>query len=279
MKKLKKFFWGKFPRLTKIYGAIMNKEPHNTFKGWGIITTDNFPPWYRPLNENLIENKKFSEIHELFLSKIDDGFALTQYSNLSKEEKIKRVNELRWRHYILCWSTSFVKNNEDKNNVFVECGVADGMSAFYFIKSLFDIKDKSIYLYDSWSKMEKHNLTSSEENSVGKYDYLKIENTKKNLSEFQENIIFNKGMINDDFEKFTNPKKLCWLSIDLNSSIATAKCLNFFYERIIKNGIIILDDYGSVGYTDTRKAVDKFFNSKKENILQLPTGQAIIVKK
>ena len=62
MKKLKKFFWSKFPRLTKIYGACMIKEPHNTFKGWGMITTDNFPPWQNPLNENLFKNIKFSEI-------------------------------------------------------------------------------------------------------------------------------------------------------------------------------------------------------------------------
>ena len=32
--KNQKNFWNNFPRLTKIYGAIFNKEPFHTFKGW-----------------------------------------------------------------------------------------------------------------------------------------------------------------------------------------------------------------------------------------------------
>ena len=279
MKKLKKFFWAKFPRLTKIYGAIMNKEPNNTFKGWGMITTDNFPPWHSPLNENLFKNIKFSEIHELFLSKIENGFLLSQYNDLSKKEKLNRINELKWRHYILCWSINFVKSNDEENYNFVECGVADGMSAFYLINSLSDIKHKHIYLYDSWSKMEENNLTSNEQSNIGKYEYLRFEETKKNLKEFENYIIYNKGIIKNNFDIFNNPEKICWISIDLNSSKATLDCLNFFYKKIIKNGIIILDDYGSIGYVDTRVVVDNFFNEKKENILQLPTGQAIVIKK
>ena len=51
-----------------------------------MITTDNFPPWQNPLNENLFKNIKFSEIHE-FLSKIENGFLLSQYNDLSKRRK------------------------------------------------------------------------------------------------------------------------------------------------------------------------------------------------
>ena len=79
----------------------------------------------------------------------------------------------------MCWSINFVKSNDEENYNFVECGVADGMSAFYLISSLSDVKQKNIYLYDSWSKMEKNNLTSSEQSNIGKYEYLRFEETKK----------------------------------------------------------------------------------------------------
>ena len=126
--------------------------------------------------------------------------------------------------------------------------------------------------------MEKSNLTAKEQSNIGKYEYLRFEETKKNLKEFENFIIYNKGTIKNNFDIFNNPEKICWIS-DLNSAKATLDCLNFFYKKIIKDGIIILDDYGSIGYVDTRIVVDNFFKEKREKILQLPTGQAIIIKK
>ena len=38
--------------------------------------------------------------------------------------------------------------NDEENYNFVECGVADGMSAFYLISSLSE-QAKNIYLYDA----------------------------------------------------------------------------------------------------------------------------------
>ena len=111
--------------------------------------------------------------------------------------------------------------------------------------------------------MSKKYLNYHEKKSIGKYDYLDFDQTQKNLKEYQNKIIFNKGYINKDFKKFSNPKKVNWLSIDLNSSQPTLDCLNFFYKLMEKNGIIIFDDYGSPNYVDTKKVVDKFFKKKK----------------
>ena len=68
------------------------------------------------------------------------------------------------------------------------------------------------------------------------------------------------------------------MHIDLNASKPTLNTLNFFYKRLEKNGLILIDDYGDKNYMDTRKVID-YFLLKKNNILwQLPTGQAIIFK-
>ena len=228
-----------------------------------MITTDNFPHGKTHLTKTYLKISNFQKFTNYFYQKLKMAFC-SQYNDLSKREKINRVNELRWRHYILCWSINFVKSNDEENYNFVECGVADGMSAFYLISSLSDVKQKNIYLYDSWSKMEKNNLTSSEQSNIGKYEYLRFEETKKNLKEFENYIIYNKGIIKNNFDIFNNPEKICWISIDLNSSKATLDCLNFFYKKIIKNGIIILDDYGSVGYVDTGSLWIIFLTRKKK---------------
>ena len=54
--------------------------------------------------------------------------------------------------------------------------------------------------------------------------------------------------------------------------------LNFFYNKIEKNGVILIDDYADKNYLDTRKIVDKFFLDKNDILMQFPTGQAIIFK-
>ena len=105
---------------------------------------------------------------------------------------------------------------------------------------------------------------------------------KKNklyLIEFKNKTIYNKGFIPDIFSKANNPKTISWLHIDLNSSMPTLESLKFFYPKLEKNGVILFDDYGGVGYEKTRDVVENFFKNKKNDFLHLPTGQAIVIKK
>ena len=149
--------------------------------------------------------------------------------------------------------------------------------SIYYILSLFKKKKYTFYLYDSWSGMDKKFLLKNEYSSVGKWENLKFDQTQNNLSKFKNKIVYNKGYINKNFKKFINPNKISWLSIDLNSAAPTLDCLNFFYKKMEKNGIIIFDDYGSQSYIDTKKVIDNFFKNKKEYIFQLQTGQAIVI--
>ena len=41
--------------------------------------------------------------------------------------------------------------------------------------------------------------------------------------------------------------------------------LNFFYEKLENNGVILFDDYAHINYEDTRKIIDSFLNDKKGN--------------
>ena len=74
-----------------------------------------------------------------------------------------------------------------------------------------------------------------------------------------------------------NPEKVSWLHIDLNSAEATISALEFFYERIVNNGIILFDDYG--GFEKTRIKIDNFFSDKRGHFINFPTGQGIFYKK
>lgn len=61
--------------------------------------------------------------------------------------------------------------------------------------------------------------------------------------------------------------KIALLHIDVDVYEPTKVILNSFFDKVVKGGLIILDDYGTVA-GETR-AVDEFFN-KKEVIKKLP---------
>ncbi len=73
--------------------------------------------------------------------------------------------------------------------------------------------------------------------------------------------------------------KISFLSLDMNVPNVELKAAEFFWEKIVDGGIILLDDYCySNKYILTNKLFDDFANTKSVKVLQLPTGQGLIIK-
>jgi O-methyltransferase len=54
--------------------------------------------------------------------------------------------------------------------------------------------------------------------------------------------------------------------------------LSFFWDKLVKGGVMILDDYGFPGHINQKKAFDQFAFERGVQILYLPTAQGIIIK-
>ena len=279
----KSIIYSRFQIITRIYGAIFNKKGYHTFSGWGLTTTSTFPPWTNVIKNKTNIHNLFIKIHNNLRKKIKEGsFTSTENRNFkSLKEHFDRLDYLKWRQYIIFYSALHAATHtKSKIKNFVECGVGDGFSIFYAINALKESKiSYKSYLFDSWGPMKKKFLNKNEKKSFteNKYEFLNFNTTKKNFSE-EKNIKFIKGYLPDTLRSI-NIKKISWLSIDLNSSKPTIKILDYLYNKVEKGGIIILDDYGGGGYIETKLAVDKFFLKKKSLIFQIPTGQALIIKK
>ena len=276
-----------FPKLFQIIFLILNKVESDQlekfvknlkFSGWEMWSTRS-PPWV-----GTSKNKTylgFQIIKNELLKKIElNKFYLSDFTNAPEViNPIKYLNELDYRHYVVYYSSLLAFENTKSRNI-VECGVCDGITAFFAMnKYKEDIKFKA-YLYDSWDEMLEKDLTIKENiKTEGDYGYLNIDTTKKNLVDFENYTIFNKGYIPEIFRSAKNPENLSWLHIDLNSSLPTKESLEFFYPKIEKNGIILFDDYSQDGYEETREVVENFFVNKNIIFLHLMTGQAMIIKK
>lgn len=276
-KKIKKNFFSRINSLIKesfsntfktYYEFKKFKKKVKTFNGWGLATTDTIPPWENKVNkENIFFNKVNSNLINMVNKK---EFRLTQFDYKNTNYK-KILDELAWRHYIVFNSVILASKNISSNNMnLAECGVCDGLTIYFAIKACeISNKAKKAYLYDSWETLVDDKLRF-------KYDYLDINITKKNLDTFQQDLVFNKGLIPNIFKSATNPPEVSWLHIDLNSTEATEASLDFFYQKLISGGIVLFDDYG--GFEDTRKIIDNFFDGKNGHFINFPTGQGVFIK-
>ena len=72
------------------------------------------------------------------------------------------------------------------------------------------------------------------------------------------------------------------LMLDMNAAAPERAAAEFFWERIVKGGLIVSDDYGhshvGKGYYAQKVAFDNFARSKGVPVLSLPTGHGLIVK-
>jgi hypothetical protein len=259
--------------LIFIWRKALNKPTDVGFEGWGMTTEITDPPWV-VIAENDTEYGPFLAIQAQIESLLQSGDFIWE-SNRS----ITFSRSLMWRHYFVCWSAQYALNNDDVAD-FVECGVGDGFTSFFALKTieLNSSKNVKAYLYDAWGPMRKEGVIPGESAMPGKYAHLDLKRAQNNLSSCNVSKAFNPGYIPDSFLDAENPETVSWIHIDLNALNPTLEALEFFYEKLIRGGVILFDDYGGSNYRQTKIGIDDFCSDKYGRLLALPTGQAMFFK-
>jgi len=184
--------------------------------------------------------------------------------------------DIHWRVHVLFWAAGVAKNLEGD---FVECGVNRGGFSRGIIHYIdFEKTNKKFYLLDTFCGLsEKYIL--SEEKQIGRksggYEEC-YEAVKQTFRDFH-NVEIIRGAIPDILPKVAI-ERVAYLSIDMNSAIPEIAAAEYFWDKMVKGGVIVLDDYNYSGYLPQKNAFDEFAKRKDVKILQLPTGQGIIIK-
>ena len=55
--------------------------------------------------------------------------------------------------------------------------------------------------------------------------------------------------------------------------------LELFFDKIVAGGILILDDYATMGYEKQYFSEKEFFKNRNYSVVELPTGQGIVIKR
>ncbi len=70
-----------------------------------------------------------------------------------------------------------------------------------------------------------------------------------------------------------------FVHIDVDLFEPTRDSIAFFYPRLVGGGVILLDDHGLTTCPGARKAALDYFAGTSEIVLDLPTGQGLVIKR
>lgn len=157
-----------------------------------------------------------------------------------------------------------------------ELGVYKGGSAKLISQHAFKLSpQKKIYLLDTFEGLPAptEGIDTHKEKDFVDTD---IKSVKEFLKD-SNNVLLLKGLFSNTLPNLKD-KKFSFVHIDADLYKSVMECLEFFYHRVVKGGIIISDDYGFLSCPGAKKAVDEFFKDKIETPIYLLTGQCLIQK-
>ncbi|MEM7236489.1 MAG: TylF/MycF/NovP-related O-methyltransferase, partial [Pseudomonadota bacterium] len=187
---------------------------------------------------------------------------------------------LMWRLHTLIWAA---ENCLDVSGDFVECGVWHGFSFAVITEYLrFETVKKQLYLYDTFRGIP--DALNSENRSNKVYQLEAAADPDATVKQVREvfarfpNVEIVQGIVPDTLAEAC-PDAISFLHLDMNSAASEIAALEHLYDRLSPGAMVILDDYGWTGYAAQKQAEDAFFAAKGQLVLELPTGQGLVLKR
>jgi len=175
-----------------------------------------------------------------------------------------------WRLHVLCWAARHAAALEGD---FVECGVYEGLSSAVVARYLdFGTLAKRLWLYDLFDHSERTSGSLMPAHGPGL-----AARVARRFSSFP-NVRVIPGLVPEVLDHRA-PEKIAWFHLDLNSAEAERGALDRLFDRITPGGLLIFDDYGWKSYGDQKGSADRFAASRDHSILELPTGQGLLIKR
>jgi len=169
---------------------------------------------------------------------------------------------------------------------FAEAGVWRGGSCMLIAETLLALGDRSrsIFLFDTF---EGHPEPDAEkdvdlwgnraiddwqrmvtDDTQGNWAYTSLCEVKANLAQTgypANKLVFVKGLLENTAAVVPSMDKLALLRLDTDWHASTKAALDYLYPRLMRGGILIVDDYGH--YKGQQLAVDEYFAAHREPIL------------
>ncbi len=168
----------------------------------------------------------------------------------------------------LIYSTA--RGQSKMSGAMAEVGVFRGGSA----KLICEVKgDKPLHLFDTYEGLPPS--CEADRGIHREHQYTcGLEEIQRYLSDY-DNLHFHKGIFPHSAADVPE-QTYCFVHFDVDLYEGTRGCLEYFYPRMQRGGIMISHDYSILAGVE--KAFHEFFEGKPEEIIDQPTTQCMIVK-
>jgi O-methyltransferase len=190
--------------------------------------------------------------------------------------------------FVLCEALAYLKKARVPGS-FVECGVYRGggsMAAALMMRHLNDTRD--MHLYDTFEGMPPATAKDMAISTGKKVYHLKATGetwTKAEEAEVRANmattgydmarVAFHRGKVEESLPQKA-PGQISLLRLDTDWYESTKHELIHLWPRLVKGGVLIIDDYGH--FTGVRDAVDEYFGDNPLFLARVDYKERIAIK-
>ncbi|MEO0757655.1 MAG: TylF/MycF/NovP-related O-methyltransferase [Cyanobacteria bacterium J06648_16] len=173
-----------------------------------------------------------------------------------------------------------------------ECGCWMGLSSYLFCcyarRADPSFSGAGYYLFDSFEGFSEPNATdnlpSLTINSLkkkfgkvaGAYE-VDTSTVKQTLADFPD-VSIHKGWLPQSLEGIPE-RTYRFVHVDVDLHEPTQGSIEYFYPRLVPQGMLVCDDYGSLAWPGAKQAVDDYCQAHQIQPLVLSTGQAVLWKR
>ena len=181
---------------------------------------------------------------------------------------------MAWRLHNLIYAAKHALSVEGD---FIECGVFIGFKSYFLINYLRQsLATRKYYLLDTFEGIDENLSKGSPIKQVEHRKARLFEFIKHRFKPF-ENVCPIQGSVPASLHEI-DVNRVAFLHLDMNSYQAELGALDFLWEKIPTGGVILLDDFGLKSHSAQMEAELPWFHVKNQNVLELPTGQALVIK-
>jgi hypothetical protein len=191
---------------------------------------------------------------------------------------------MEWRIHIALWAASVGLRAVGD---FVECGVNAGFVSSAIMQR-FDWNSgvRRFFLIDTFSGPVMEQFSADEvqggrlhiaEQALANGAFVTdIAAVRRNFSQWHNAQVI-EGRVPDILPQVP-AEAVAFLHLDMNCAQPEHEALMFFWDRLSRGGVVLLDDYTYFGNLSQAKAIDAAARKLAVEVLALPTGQGLIIK-
>lgn len=258
--------------MAGIYSKIRGKLKETDWKGFSIwtkakvLTRFTLRPWHTWKRQPHLVLRAFELDHNDMCMDMDILDTIMEIKYNSKNCKtLMSIREMINIYRLVSWTLPL-------DGDLAEVGVYQGGSA----KIMCEAKgDKELHLFDTWEGLPKPDK-KKDLLIEGDMNNTSLDLVKKNLQSYDQ-VYFYKGMFPNTAGPVMN-KSFSFVNLDTDLYSGTKECLEFFYPRTVKGGIILTHDYNDTRTPGVKDAFDEFISDKPEFIFNHWDTQAMIVR-